>query len=246
MSPIGLECSPIGLRKIEKWDKILKCKVRQQSNRRPSESARVQRSDSAVRQSLKIVKLVRIKVSRTLKSPSRTLFSTRKSDKNAKWSDNSVGLFLVRRSPIRSPIGLNSVRSDSDGPRRSQKGVKVASDCCRSPSESDRSPSESVGVRKWSDGRPTESVGPKVTLYTLSVVVGGCRIENIYQLIRVKDHEIMVKKFQKRTEYSKSFSARNSLFSILHLYQVPIYTCYAHLVKTENCVIMTACLAESS
>ena len=166
MSPIGLECSPIGLRKIEKWDKILKCKVRQQSNRRPSESARVQRSDSAVRQSLKIVKLVRIKVSRTLKSPSRTLFSTRKSDKNAKWSDNSVGLFLVRRSPIRSPIGLNSVRSDSDGLRRSQKGVKVASDCCRSPSESDRSPSESVGVRKWSDGRPTESVGPKVTLYT--------------------------------------------------------------------------------
>ena len=143
MSPIGLECSPIGLRKIEKWDKILKCKVRQQSNRRPSESARVQRSDSAVRQSLKIVKLVRIKVSRTLKSPSRTLFSTRKSDKNAKWSDNSVGLFLVRRSPIRSPIGLNSVRSDSDGLRRSQKGVKVASDCCRSPSESDRSPSES-------------------------------------------------------------------------------------------------------
>ena len=166
MSPIGLECSPIGLRKIEKWDKILKCKVRQQSNRRPSESARVQRSDSAVRQSLKFVKLVRIKVSRTLKSPSRTLFSTRKSDKNAKWSDNSVGLFLVRRSPIRSPIGLNSVRSDSDGLRRSQKGVKVASDCCRSPSESDRSPSESVGVRKWSVGRPTESVGPKVILYT--------------------------------------------------------------------------------
>ena len=144
----------------------MKCKVRQQSNRRPSESARVQRSDSAVRQSLKIVKLVRIKVSRTLKSPSRTLFSTRKSDKNAKWSDNSVGLFLVRRGPIRSPIGLDSVRSDSDGLRRSQKGVKVASDCFWSPSESDRTPTESVGVRKWSVGRPTESVGPEVILYT--------------------------------------------------------------------------------
>ena len=106
-----------------------------------------------------------------MKSPSRTLFSTRKSEKNAKWSDNSVGLFLVRRGPIRSPIGLDSVRSDSDGLRRSQKGVKVASDCFWSPSESDRTPTESVGVRKWSVGRPTESVGPEVILYTCRVVV---------------------------------------------------------------------------
>ena len=43
----------------------------------------------------------------------------------------------------RTPIGLVLVRSDSDGLRRSQKGVKVALDCCWTPSESDRSPSES-------------------------------------------------------------------------------------------------------